>query len=193
MKILDYVKTFDENYTYIKDESRDTVHQLGLWHETFHCWLIDGEHVYIQKRSADKKDFPSLFDITAAGHLLATETIEEGVREVEEELGLNLDLEKLQPKGIVRDVIVLPNFHDFEFANIFLYVSTFAPSDFLLQAEEVASIHRVKKEDFIQLYLQKVETVECMNIFDEVTTEIGLSDFVPHDDAYFEAIASMIE
>ena len=190
---MEYVKTYDENYTYIKDESRDYVHEAGLWHETFHCWLLDEQFVYIQKRSADKKDFPNLFDITAAGHILATETIEDGIREVEEELGLAVDLSQLHPKGIVRDVIELPNFHDYEFANVFLYVSTFATSDFILQAEEVASLHRIKKEAFIQLCLQEVKTVVCTNIFDEVTTEIDLRDFVPHDHAYFEAIARMVE
>lgn len=102
---MEYVKTFDENYTYVKDESRDNVHQAGLWHETFHCWLMDEQFVYIQKRSAEKKDFPGLFDITAAGHILATETIEDGIREVEEELGLTVDLSRFYSKGVVHDVI----------------------------------------------------------------------------------------
>ena len=190
---MEYVKTFDENYTYLKDESRDYVHQEGLWHETFHCWLIDEQFVYIQKRSAGKKDFPGLFDITAAGHILATETVEEGIREVEEELGLAIDLSRLHPQGIVRDVIELPNFRDYEFANVFLYYSTFVPSDFSLQVEEVASVHRVKKEAFIQLFLQEVESVVCTNIMNGAFTEIGLSDFVPHDKTYFEEIARMIK
>ena len=190
---MEYVKIFDENYTYIKDESRDNVHLKGLWHETFHCWLIDEEYVYIQKRSTDKKDFPGLFDITAAGHILATETVEDGIREVEEELGLAVDLSRLRSKGAIRDIIELPNFHDYEFANVFLYQSIFVPSDFSLQVEEVASVHRVKKEAFIQLFLQEVEAVICTNIMDEAFTDINLSDFVPHDKTYFEEIARMIE
>lgn len=191
---MEQLRVFDENYTYVKDESRDKVHQDGLWHETFHCWLVDKQFVYIQKRSAEKKDFPSLFDITAAGHILSIETVEDGVREVEEELGLAVDLSRLYSKGVVRDVIELPNFHDYEFANVFLYKSIFSLSDFSLQTEEVASVHRVKKEDFIQLCLNEIATVKCINIFDEASTEeIGLGDFVPHASAYFEAIARMIE
>ena len=72
---MEQLKVFDENYTYLRDESRDKVHREGLWHETFHCWLVDDKFVYIQKRSAMKKDFPGLFDITAAGHILSTETV----------------------------------------------------------------------------------------------------------------------
>ena len=192
MRFVEYVKTFDENYTYVKDESRDYVHQEGLWHETFQCWLLDEQFVYIQKRSAGKKDFPGLFDITAAGHILATETVEDGIREVEEELGLAVVLSQLRSKGVIRDVIELPNFHDYEFANVFLYESTFRASDFSLQVEEVASMHSVRKEDLIQLFLQEVDTVTCTNIMDEAFTEIRLSDFVPHDKTYFEEIAYMI-
>ena len=82
---MERLKVFDESYTYVKEDSRDEVHRKGLWHETFHCWLMDDEFVYIQKRSAVKKDFPGLFYITAAGHILATETVMDGIREVEEE------------------------------------------------------------------------------------------------------------
>lgn len=193
VSFVEQIKTFDENYTYVKDESRDNVHREGLWHETFHCWLIDEQFVYIQKRSAEKKDFPGLFDITAAGHILATETVEDGIREVEEELGLVVDLSKLYTKGVIRDRIELPNFQDYEFANVFLYESTFVPSDFSLQVEEVASIHVVERKAFIQLCLNEVKTLTCTNIFDEASAEIGLSDFVPHEKNYFEEIARIIK
>ena len=102
---MEQLKVFDENYTYLRDENRDKVHHEGLWHETFHCWLVDDQFVYIQKRSAMKKDFPGLFDITAAGHILSTETVADGIREVEEELGIEVDLTKLHSKGVMRDII----------------------------------------------------------------------------------------
>ena len=190
---MEQLKVFDENYTYVKDEGRDAIHREGLWHETFHCWLVDEQFVYIQKRSAVKKDFPNLFDITAAGHILATETIEEGVREVEEELGIAVDFSKLHAKGVVRDRIELPDFHDYEYANVFLYESTFLPSDFSLQREEVESVHIVKREDFVQLSLNKIKTVTCTNIFDATSVEIGLIDFVPHEHTYFKEIARIVK
>ena len=190
---MERLKVFDENYTYVKEDSRDEVHRQGLWHETFHCWLVDDEFVYIQKRSAVKKDFPGLFDITAAGHILATETVMEGIREVEEELGLVIDLEKMYAKGIVRDVIELPGFIDREFANVFVYQSTFRPSEFLLQQEEVASVHAVRKLALTALFLTEVETVLCTNIFDGTMLEIGLANFVPHERTYFEQIALLLK
>ena len=135
--MVERLKVFDEDYEYVGEETREAIHKKGLWHETFHCWLTDGVHVFIQKRSATKKDFPSLYDITAAGHLMVNEEIMDGVREIEEELGIDVDPSKLKRMGAVRDVIKLPSFIDKEFANVFLYTSTFSQDDFSLQQDEV--------------------------------------------------------
>ena len=190
---MEQLKVFDKNYTYVKDESRDTVHRDGLWHETFHCWLVDDEFVYIQKRSAMKKDFPGLFDITAAGHILSTETVADGIREVEEELGIEVDFSKLQSKGVVQDIIELPNFIDREFTNVFLYELTLAASDFSLQREEVESVHVVERQALINLFANEEMTVKCVNIFDRTTARISLRDFVPHEINYFVQVAHMFK
>ncbi|WP_060204811.1 NUDIX hydrolase [Sporosarcina koreensis] len=185
--MTELLKVFDENYKYVREETRETIHKKGLWHETFHCWLMNETTVFIQKRSATKKDFPSLYDITAAGHLLADEEVMDGVREVEEELGIQVDLSKLKRTGVVRDVIKLPAFIDKEFANVFLYQSTFAPEDFTLQQEEVESIHAVSIRDLQALFKGDAENVVCAE-----GNQIGLSDFVPHETEYFNAIADML-
>ncbi|MBB4827093.1 isopentenyldiphosphate isomerase [Sporosarcina luteola] len=187
---MEMLKVYDVQYNYVVDESRDVIHAKGLWHETFHCWLIDGENVLIQKRSATKKDFPSLFDITAAGHILSNEKVMDGIREIEEELGIPVDESKLRLMGIVRDVIELPGFIDREFTNVFLYSSTFTPTEFSLQEEEVESIHAVSVTDLQALFRREVITVECRNIDNDVIESIQLSDFVPHETSYLEAIAS---
>lgn len=189
---MEEIRIFDENYVYLRDESRDTAHREGYWHETIHCWLIDEQSVYLQKRSSTKKDFPGLFDITAAGHILANETVEEGLREVNEELGIQVDRVKLLAKGAVKDIIVLPDFQDYEFANVFLYEDTFLPTDFSLQKEEVEGIYTVCKDAFILLCFQEIETVVCQNMLTGKSTHIGLDQFVPHQTAYFKKIAGFI-
>lgn len=186
---MERLKVFDENYTYLKDESRENVHRDGLWHETFHCWLLEEKVIYIQKRSAVKKDFPGLYDITAAGHILSTETVTDGIREVEEELGIDVDLSKLHSKGVVQNSIELSNFIDREFSNVFLYESTFTASDFSLQLEEVESVHAVERQDLIQLFLSEIMTVTCRNIDNGTSVAISLTDFVPHERIYFEQVA----
>ncbi|WP_252504987.1 NUDIX domain-containing protein [Sporosarcina sp. Marseille-Q4943] len=187
--MAELLKVFEENYKYVCDETRGTIHKKGLWHETFHCWLVDDTNVFIQKRSATKKDFPSLYDITAAGHLQADEEVMDGIREVEEELGIKVDPFKLKRMGFVRDVIKLPGFIDKEFANVFLYHSTFAFEEFTLQQEEVESIHSVSIENLQALFTGEVETITCT---DDNSTDITLADFVPHETAYFQAVGEFL-
>ena len=65
-----------------------------------HVWLWRrgaGEiNVLLQKRAATKKTWPGHYDISAAGHIDAGETaIESAVREAKEELGVEIDADKL--------------------------------------------------------------------------------------------------
>ncbi|MFC0271472.1 hypothetical protein ACFFIX_08395 [Metabacillus herbersteinensis] len=90
---------------------------MGHWHEAFHCWFIGKEggidYVYLQICSNEKKDYPNLLDITAAGHLLSHETIYDGVREVKEELGINVTYAELVPIGVIKYCVTKENFIDF--------------------------------------------------------------------------------
>lgn len=190
---MELLKVFDSDYTYVKKESRDTVHAEGLWHETFHCWILDEHYVYLQKRSSNKKDFPGCFDISAAGHLLADESVADGIREVEEELGVHVDSSRLSFGGVIRDVIEIGDFLDREFANVYLYHSSFTTSDFSLQPEEVDSIHLVKRHALAQLFANEQSTVPVISIADGSPSEIGLSDFVPHEKTYFEKIGELLK
>lgn len=189
---MEKIKVFDEQFQYIGIHSRDHVHSKGLWHETFHCWLIDDDFVYIQKRSAHKKDFPSLFDITAAGHLEAHETVEDGVREIEEELGIKVAFTDLISVGIIRDIILLPHFSDYEFAHVYFYQAEFTAADFTLQEGEVESIYRIKQQDFIRLCVGEVENTIAYRLGNQEKSLVSLTDFVPHETIYFQTIAEKL-
>lgn len=67
----EFLRIFDEDRNEIGIASRGEVHRLGYWHETFHCWFVtkydDTDYIYSQLRSAHKRDYPNLLDITAAG------------------------------------------------------------------------------------------------------------------------------
>jgi isopentenyldiphosphate isomerase len=58
--------------------------------------------VLLQRRAYDKDGFPGMLDATAAGHLTAGETIADGVREVEEELGVSWRFDELTELGVFR-------------------------------------------------------------------------------------------
>ncbi|WP_453989811.1 NUDIX hydrolase [Bacillus nitroreducens] len=118
------LRIFDENKNHIGIASREDVHRLGYWHEVFHCWFICEEEgtykLYLQLRSKNKKDYPNLLDITAAGHLLANERVEDGIREIEEEIGIDLSFQDLIPLGVVDYTVIRENFIDKEIAHVFL-------------------------------------------------------------------------
>ena len=95
---------FNDKFELIGQATRDDVHREGYWHQTFHCWIIthhdNNNYVLVQKRAAQKRTEPNKLDISAAGHLLAGETKENGIREVQEELGITASFSKMTDLGV---------------------------------------------------------------------------------------------
>ena len=74
-------------------KQRWQVHRDGDWHGALHIWVggvgEDGvPFVLLQRRSATKDTFANALDVAVGGHLRAGETLDESLREAEEELGL---------------------------------------------------------------------------------------------------------
>ena len=194
---------FDEQRNNIGKMSRADVHKHGLWHETFHCWFVnkeeDEDYIYFQIRSDRKRDFPNLLDITAAGHLLATESVEDGVREIEEEIGIDVPFNDLLPVGLIKNCIVTEDFIDREYSHVFLYRTHGKDLEFKLQKSEVSGMVIAKFHDFYDLCFGEKEQIRIegyeMNQFDEkvlISKNIGMLDFVPHQLSYLESIVRLI-
>lgn len=67
------------------------------WHRAAHIWIVNprGE-LLLQLRSPTKKSHPNMWDISAAGHVQAGESIiQGGIREMHEELGINITPDQL--------------------------------------------------------------------------------------------------
>lgn len=115
----EHLKKFNAQYEQIGEASRAEAHNLGHWHEVFHCWVLEYVNhewrIYLQLRSKDKLDYPGQFDITAAGHLLVEETIEDGVREMHEELGILLAFSELISLGVIPYAIDNERIKDYEY------------------------------------------------------------------------------
>jgi 16S rRNA (adenine1518-N6/adenine1519-N6)-dimethyltransferase len=87
----------DKNDRILRYARRSDVHGNNLRHRAVHILIFDqaGE-VYLQQRSRWKDRHPLKWDSSAAGHVVAGEGYEETARrELEEELGINVPLEKL--------------------------------------------------------------------------------------------------
>ena len=81
-EILD---VFDEGGRHLGTKRRADVHRDGDWHLAFHLWVVAPAGVLLQRRARGKSSWPGFLDASAAGHLLAGETIRDGLREVDEE------------------------------------------------------------------------------------------------------------
>src|SRR6266508_2810891 len=87
----------DKNDRILRYAQRSDVHGNNLRHRAVHILIFDqaGE-VYLQQRSRWKDRHPLKWDSSAAGHVAGEESYDETARrELEEELGINVPLEKL--------------------------------------------------------------------------------------------------
>ena len=198
------LKIFDEHKNQLGTATREEVHRLGYWHEAFHCWFVSIEnrtdYIYLQIRSENKKDYPNLYDITAAGHLLADESIDDGVREIKEELGIEVTIHDLVPLGQIKYCVLLNNFIDKEFASVFLYKSKNDFNDFILQKEEVSGIVKAKFTDFTQLWFGEKDEIQVEGFEVNhsgsksiINKKVNKSDFVPHAASYYKSVIEMIK
>ncbi|MBM7707185.1 isopentenyldiphosphate isomerase [Chryseomicrobium aureum] len=129
----------------------------------FHCWVLEkrqGEWwIYLQLRSLLKKDYPGDLDITAAGHIGAHETAEEGIREMDEELGIHVNYGELISLGVIPYCIHTKDIHDAEFAHVFLYKHSGTIEDFEIQREELDGLYATPLHDFLELIVGSVVSI----------------------------------
>lgn len=197
------LRIFNRNHEYIGEATRAEVHAKGLWHETFHCWLvskIEGQfYLYFQLRSACKKDYASQFDITAAGHLLASERAEDGIRELQEELGLPLTVNDMNKLGVFETSIRQPPMIDMEFAHVYYAFNDTDFDGFQLQEEEVAGIVRAELRTVHDFYSGRSSTlyVEGFEVNEDgekvpLVKNATHADFVEHNASYMDHVLAKL-
>lgn len=195
---------FNDDKEPIGVATRAEVHRQGYWHEVFHCWIVAEEagsdYIYLQLRSEQKKDYPGLLDITAAGHLLAHETVQDGVREMAEEIGVRATIDELTALGVIDYQVEKDSFIDKEIAHVFLYRQQVAFADFTLQVEEVAGIVKARFSDFMALWQGEKTLIPVSGFklndngqriaFDE---QVGREAFVDHPASYYDQVIQRLK
>lgn len=188
------IDIFDENMNMLGTAMKSQAHREGLWHKVFRCWIIKrdgrGRHkIWLQLRGKDKKFYPGLLDASASGHLRAGETAKDGIREIEEELGLKVDfgkLTKLFTRRIAADDCGQCNR---EFAGVYVLETGKELDDLVMQPEEVDGVYEAEVEDMILLCREKVKfltIVGCRrrsdNSYAKEVRSVTLKDLVPNSD-----------
>ena len=176
---------------------KSKAHREGIWHRCFHCWVFGvdeagGPYLLVQRRAAGKSTWPGRLDVTAAGHLAAGEEKLDGLRELEEELGLSPDPEKLIPLGVRRIEQDIPQGCDREFHDVFLLRDPTPPVELRLQKEEVESVLCLNPDHAEKLKTgEAVPAVEWKN-GEPISVGVTIKDFVPNEDDYLYKVAQAV-
>lgn len=193
------IDVYDENLKNVGEMLRSDAHTNGAWHRTIHCWIYrGGKHasVLFQKRGRNKKLFPNALDITAAGHYLKGEGPVEGVRELFEEIGLEVRAEDLTPLGIKFDLAKIGSTVNREFCDVFLFESGLAPNEYNIDYTEVEGLVEIAIEDGLALFSGKANHATASGVewdqnnekWLDVQMQVSIEDFIPRIDPYYKKI-----
>ncbi len=180
MENLDF---YDEYMNKIGTESRDIVHQRGLWHKTVHCWLYDDDgNVYFQIRADSGKLYT-----TASGHVLSGETVRDAFqREILEEIGVDTDVSNAVALDIVywRQDKPAKQWYDRAFAHVYINKVPLNFTNFHFQPSEVSGLIRVDAHDCLDLLMDKKILINATKITESgsVVQDITKQDFLTAPD-----------
>lgn len=187
----------DENMVHIGVKDREAVHRDGDWHRTFHCWIIfrggDGQdYVVLQKRAPGKQFFPNKLDITVAGHYEAGETLADGIREIREELGIEVDPAKLVPVGIRLSVAKQNGLVDYEFNEVVFLIDDRPLSSYVLQEEEVSGLVCFTIDDGLALLFGEKDSITAQAVgLGAAEIAIHREDFILAADHYNQRVLQL--
>lgn len=169
----EFFDILNENGEYTNNvASRDECHKKGLWHKAVVVFIIsnDNKRVLLQQRSANKKLWPNLWDITAGGHVLSGELgYQSVIRETKEEIGIDLSKNDLEFIGATTSENIKGEIINRHFNEYFIAHSDIDLKDITLQEEEVQDIKWFDKEDIIK---------RVNNNYEDLTDKIGCWNYL---------------
>jgi isopentenyldiphosphate isomerase len=151
------VVTADGDPTGITKRRAD-VHHDGDWHRSIHIWIYgvdDGvPFLLMNQRGLAKDTSPGLLDAPVAGHLGAGETVADAFREMEEEVGIVAELERLRFAGTRPRAAehTTPGTIDREIQEVFLYRDDRALTDYRPNPAELEGLVRLTLADALALF-----------------------------------------
>ena len=185
MTSLELWQLYDEQGRPIPGEgdTKDNVFGKALLHGASHVWIWrrtpNGIELLLQRRASTKRTWPGRLDISAAGHIdLGENPLTAALREITEEIGINVDPRDLQCIGSLRTRYVAPDksFTENEFRFLYLLQATgemsFALADGEVDGLEWKALRAIKQE---------------------TAHDANGEDYVPHGHAYFGLLFEALE
>lgn len=147
------VDHLSKNGKFIGTVDKEVAHRLGLWHRSIHLWIVnDQDEILLQKRSANKKFYPNVYDCSVAGHVGANEeTWITAIRESKEELGIDIKKDEMKLLFTIRERLCYHDIDSREFVDVYLVRKNVNLSDLTYQEEEVSEAKYVSLREFFSL------------------------------------------
>lgn len=135
-----------------KVATRDECHKKGLWHRTVYAFIIDKKgNVLLQKRSANKKMWPNMWDVTVGGHVDSNEFGRQAlIREVKEELGIDIKDDEIKYLIGSTSISKKENIIDKHYNECYLITKEIDIEKIDLQNEEVSEVKYFTKREILE-------------------------------------------
>lgn len=162
----------DNNRITSQSVPRSIVHRSGMLHPTVHIWFIRrrdmGVSVLLQKRAHEKDICPDCYDVSAAGHVSqGAEFRHTALREIHEELGIEIPSNKLEFIGIRHNEHIEGDIDDSELVAVYIYRGDVHRAEMTLQESEVSEVCWAEIDELISL--MKHDRIKCCVSLDELT------------------------
>lgn len=154
---MEYIDIFDENNNPIGEVKEKTqAHEDGNFHRTAHIWIMnDDNELLLQKRSEKKKSHPNCWDISGAGHIMARESVIDGaIRELKEELGIEVNEKELQYIVTIKST---KNPKNMEFQYVYLLKCNKQVEEYIFEDNEVSEVKYIYYEELEKMVEERVE------------------------------------
>jgi len=156
-------------------ELKSHAHRMGLFHATVHIWFytVDGQ-ILVQQRAKNKHTYPLLWDVSVAGHSGAGEELEvSALREIKEEIGLNISKTQLEKIGVFKSIQKhSKELLDCEFHHTFV-------------CELQVSLQKLQKQES---EVEALRLIPLAQFLSEVSENKSIKNYVPHDMSYYQTI-----
>lgn len=154
-----------------KIATREECHKNGYWHRAVYAFIIDNNgNVLLQKRSANKKLWPNMWDVTVGGHVDSGEFGRQAlIRETKEELGIEIsdeDIKYLVGSTSINEQGDIINKH---YNECYLITKNIDVSNVVIQKEEVSEVKYFSREELIK---------RIDNNYEDLTEKIGAWNFL---------------
>ena len=164
------VDIFDANYRHLGTADPREAHREGHWVRTFGCLVVSPRRrtALLQKKAPGLYPFdrPDHYDVTVGGHYEAGEAIEDGVREIREEIGLDIDFKSLLPLGVRQSAADLHEDYKLrEFAHFFLLPLDRELREYPLPGGEVTGLVEIPIAKGTGLLTGRIDSFEAHGIF----------------------------